>query len=64
MAISLLSREDFLDWSLLDMYNFIRALTNPYPNAFLIDEKGNKLVFKEVQYILNTDIYNKTDGGK
>lgn len=36
-----------LEWT----YNFIRALTDPYPNAYLEDEKGNRLLFKEVRYL-------------
>jgi len=44
---------DFSNNSLIEMYNFIRALTDPYPNAYLEDEKGNKLLFKDVEYIPN-----------
>ena len=36
--------------TLKDLYNFIRALGDPYPNAFIEDEKGNRLLFKEVEY--------------
>lgn len=48
---SKLNKEDFSDKSLLELYNFIRSLTDPYPNAYLEDEFGNKLVFKNVSYI-------------
>jgi methionyl-tRNA formyltransferase len=50
---SLLSKEQLNEMSLSDIYNFIRALTDPYPNAYIEDEKGNKLIFKEVSYIEN-----------
>lgn len=41
---------DFQSKSLEEIYNFIRALTDPYPNAFMEDENGNRLYFKEVKY--------------
>ena len=50
---SRLSIADFENKSLLELYNFIRCLTDPYPNAFLEDENGNKLYFKEVSYLKN-----------
>lgn len=37
--------------NLENAYNFIRALEDPYPNAYLKDENGNKLVFKLVEFI-------------
>lgn len=40
--------EDMKNMSLEEMYNFMRALTDPYPNAFIKDDEGNKLYFKEV----------------
>ncbi len=39
--------------TLEELYNFIRALSDPYPNAYLEDEKGNKLLFKNVEYVRN-----------
>ena len=48
---SKLNLEDFNNMTLQEMYNFIRGLTDPYPNAFLEDHEGNKLVFKNVTYI-------------
>ncbi len=36
---------------LKDVYNLIRALGDPYPNIFIEDQDGNKLFFKEVQYV-------------
>lgn len=43
------------EMSLQEIYNFIRSLTDPYPNAYLEDKMGNKLLFKEVKYIPNED---------
>lgn len=36
---------------LKDVYNLIRALGDPYPNIYIMDAEGNKLLFKEVEYI-------------
>lgn len=35
---------------LKDVYNLIRALGDPYPNLYIEDKEGNKLMFKEVEY--------------
>lgn len=51
---SRMERVDFTNKSLEEIYNYIRCLTDPYPNAFLEDELGNKLVFKKVVYIPKT----------
>lgn len=48
---SKLLRNDFSNKSLKELYNFIRSLTDPYPNAYLEDEFGNKLVFTNVTFI-------------
>jgi methionyl-tRNA formyltransferase len=48
---SRLTRDDFVNKPLEELYNFIRCLTDPYPNAYLEDAEGNKLVFKNVIYI-------------
>jgi methionyl-tRNA formyltransferase len=53
---SKLTPEDFKDKSLEYLYNFIRSLTDPYPNAYLEDDLGNKLIFKEVKYVPNKNI--------
>ena len=45
--------EDFKNKSLEEIYNKIRCLTTPYPNAYLEDDKGNKLYFHEVNYVKN-----------
>ena len=41
---------DFSNRSLQEMYNFIRSLTDPYPNAYIEDDEGNRLYFKEVYF--------------
>lgn len=33
-----------------ELYDFMRCLTDPYPNAYLEDEQGNRLCFKEVSF--------------
>ena len=43
--------KDFKNKSLEEIYNTIRCLTDPYPNAHIEDSEGNKLYFKEVVYI-------------
>jgi methionyl-tRNA formyltransferase len=46
-----LNIDDFNKMSLKELYNFIRCLTDPYPNAYLEDKDGNRLIFKNVRYI-------------
>lgn len=46
-----LTKDQFQNLSLKQLYNFIRALTDPYPNAYLKDEEGNMLYFKEVMFV-------------
>lgn len=48
---SRITRDQFQNLSLKEMYDFIRCLTDPYPNAYLEDDDGNKLVFREVTYV-------------
>lgn len=36
---------------LRDVYNLVRALGSPYPNIYVEDDEGNRLLFKEVEYI-------------
>ncbi len=38
---------------LKDVYNLMRALTDPYPNIYIEDNAGNKLYFKKVEYCDN-----------
>ena len=47
---SRIKTEDFKTKSLEEIYNIIRSLTDPYPNAYLEDSEGNRLFFKEVIY--------------
>tara|TARA_B110001469_G_C9567213_1_gene281263 strand:+ start:36 stop:734 length:699 start_codon:yes stop_codon:yes gene_type:complete len=42
---------DFTSRSAKELYNFMRCLTDPYPNAYLEDRDGNRLVFTSVKYI-------------
>ena len=37
-----------------EIYNRIRSLTEPYPNAFIEDSEGNKLYFKHVSFVKKT----------
>jgi methionyl-tRNA formyltransferase len=39
---------DFTD--ITTLYNKIRCLTAPYPNAFIEDDKGNRLYFERVRF--------------
>ena len=39
------------EMNLEEIYNFIRALSDPYPNAYVEDEDGNRLLFKCVEYV-------------
>jgi methionyl-tRNA formyltransferase len=48
---SRLKAEDFEKMSLNELSNFIRYLTYPYPNAYLEDNFGNKVLFNWVKYI-------------
>lgn len=50
---SKISIEDFSKVSLKDIYNKIRCLTDPYPNAYIEDGMGNRLLFKEVEFVEN-----------
>jgi len=47
---SKIALDDFSNKSLEEIYNTIRCLTAPYPNAYIEDNKGNKLFFKSVYY--------------
>jgi methionyl-tRNA formyltransferase len=49
-AQSRIGIDDLPRFSLRDLYNFIRCLTDPYPNAYIEDNEGNRLVFKEVEW--------------
>ncbi len=47
---SKLSIQQMEKMGLEELYNFIRCLSDPYPNAYLEDEHGNRLCFKEVSF--------------
>lgn len=49
---------DFVERSPKELYNFIRCLTDPYPNAYLEDSEGNRLIFTGVKYISNESKYD------
>jgi len=52
--------------SALDVYNFVRALTKPYPGAFYFDKNGNKVIVWSAKILFesseerNNDIIFKT----
>ena len=52
--------------SALDFYNFVRALTKPYPGAFYFDKNGNKVIVWSAKILFesseerNNDIIFKT----
>jgi hypothetical protein len=48
---SLISREDLQNKNLLELYDIIRGLTDPYPNAYLEDKNGNRLLITGVKYV-------------
>ena len=48
-----ITKDEFSEMSLLEIYNKIRCLTDPYPNAFLEDEHGNRLFFEGISYERN-----------
>ena len=45
--------EDFKNKPLKEIYNNIRCLTAPYPNAYIEYLEGNRLYFKDVRYVKN-----------
>lgn len=47
---SKLRLEDISSMTLIELYNFIRCLTDPYPNAYIEDKEGNKLYLKNVNF--------------
>ncbi len=51
---SKITAEEFKNKSLLQLYNLIRSLTDPYPNAFIEDNDGNRLYLTGVKYERNT----------
>jgi methionyl-tRNA formyltransferase len=53
---SSLELDDFKNKSLEEIYNNIRCLTDPYPNAFFEDEYGNRLYFTGVKYVTKKNL--------
>ncbi|MDP3376832.1 MAG: hypothetical protein Q8S53_00575, partial [Brevundimonas sp.] len=47
---SRISHEDLLLPNIVALYNKIRCLTDPYPNAYIEDEFGNKLYFEKIRF--------------
>jgi len=45
--------EDLKNKPLKEIYNTIRCLTAPYPNAYIEDSKGNRLYLNDVRYVEN-----------
>jgi methionyl-tRNA formyltransferase len=48
---SCITKEMLNNFSLEQIYDFIRALTSPYPNAYMEDQEGNKLFFEKCRYL-------------
>jgi methionyl-tRNA formyltransferase len=48
---SRLTLDNVATMTLEQLYDFIRALTDPYPNAYMEDTEGNRLLFKAVEYL-------------
>ena len=46
---SRINKNDFAKMSAKEIYNFIRCLEDPYPNAYIEDDFG-KLFFKKVRF--------------
>lgn len=47
--------------SALDVYNFVRGLTRPYPGAFYYNENGQKIIVWKIGIIFNEDETNIDD---
>ena len=45
----------FIDFnrSALDVYNFVRALTKPYPGAFYFDKTGRKIMVWKIGIVFD-----------
>ena len=48
---SIVTWQRLSEMKLKDVYNLIRALGDPYPNIYVEDEEGNRMLFKEVKFI-------------
>lgn len=47
---SKLVKQDLQNMNTLELYNFIRCLTTPYPNAYFEDDNGNRVFFEKVSF--------------
>lgn len=47
--------------SALEVYNFVRAITRPYPGAFYYDERGNKIMVWKIEIISDESGLKDTD---
>jgi methionyl-tRNA formyltransferase len=47
--------------SALDVYNFVRALTKPYPGAYYIDKNGEKIIVWKIEIVFDESRLQKDD---
>lgn len=47
--------------SALEVYNFVRALTRPYPGAYFINEKGKKVIVWKLEIVFDESKIKKED---
>ena len=47
------TKDDINKLTVIQLYNKIRSLTEPYPNAFLEDKNGDRIYFKGVSFEKN-----------
>jgi len=48
---SKLSNERLMKMNTKELYDFIRCLTDPYPNAYYEDNNGDKVFFEEIDFL-------------
>ncbi|MEC8466403.1 MAG: formyltransferase family protein [Pseudomonadota bacterium] len=48
-----ITKDDISKLTVIQLYNKIRSLTDPYPNAFLEDKNGDRIYFKGVSFEKN-----------
>jgi N-acetylglutamate synthase-like GNAT family acetyltransferase len=49
------------DRSAIDIYNFVRALTKPYPGAYYYDENKNKIIVCKIEIVFDEARLQKDD---
>jgi len=47
--------------SSLDVYNFVRALTRPYPGAYYYNENGEKVIVWKIEIVFDENSINNND---